>query len=406
MIERALLADAWKVLFDYKKMAFISGPRQVGKTTVARGLLKKAQQGLYFDWDSAPDQRRLVTNPHFFEAADRAPKRPFLVVLDEIHKYGRWKNYLKGVYDTHKEEFRFLVTGSGRLDIFKKGGDSLLGRYLPLPLFPLTVGEAAGTTRSLAELMAAGWEPADVGPRSGEALSSIERFSGFPEPFLRQEEAFYGPWSRERRKLLVREDIRDASAVHDISLLEALSHLVAERTGSLLSVNALSKDVGVSFAAARSWLELLESFYLIFRIRPFAGSLARTLKREAKAYLYDPGEAAEGGVRFENVVALHLHKAAVHWRATGQGDTTLHFVRDKEKREADFLIADRGRPMLLVECKLSDASPAPALRYFQERLGVRTAVQLVHGPGVCRKFKTGAGALWVVSADRWLAGLP
>ncbi len=406
MLQCALLPAVKKVLFDYGKMAFISGPRQVGKTTLARRLIEAEGQGLYFNWDSVPDQSRLVRDPFFFEKADRAPNRPFLLAFDELHKYGRWKNYLKGAYDTHGDEFRFLVTGSGRLDIFKKGGDSLVGRYMALPLFPLTVGEAAGTTRTRAELEAAGWGPQDADPKAAEALSAIERFSGFPEPFLRQEEAFYEPWSRERRKLLVREDIRDASAVHDISLVETLAHLIPDRVGSLLSVNALSKDVGVSFAAARAWLELLESFYLLFRIRPFAGSLARALRKEAKAYLYDPGPVTDAGARFENVVALHLHKAAAHWSATGQGSPSLHFARDKEKREADFLLVERGRPLLLVECKLSDAEPAPHLRRFQERLGVPAAVQLVRAPGLCRRIKSGPGVLWVVSAERWLSGLP
>jgi predicted AAA+ superfamily ATPase len=401
-----LLVEHLAAVAGHGKMAFVSGPRQVGKTTLARAFQKRFAQSAYFNWDVITDQKRLLKDPYFFEREDRDPGKPFLVVFDEIHKYARWKNYLKGAYDAHRRDFRFLVTGSGRLDLFKKGGDSLLGRYLSAPLFPLTVGELGGRRPTWEEFKAGlGAAPAAT-PGGADAYAALFRYSGFPEPFVKADTRFYNAWFQERKTLLVREDIRNASAIREISLMETLSHLVPEKVGAPLSVNALKEDVGVAFETVRDWLLLLEQFYYMFRVAPYAGSLARTLRKEAKAYLYDWVEVPAEGLRFENMVALHLHKAVQTWRATGEGDLGLHYVRDKEKREVDFLLTERRRPVCLVECKFSDTQFSPALSYYQAALEVPTAVQLVHGPGICRKTTRNGARQWVISADRWLAALP
>lgn len=406
MIDRTILRQVSKVLGDYEKMAFVSGARQVGKTTLAQQARKAFAQSLYFDWDVITDQKRLLVDPYFFERGNRDPRRPTLVVFDEIHKYARWKNYLKGAYDRFRGEFRFLVTGSGRLDIFKRGGDSLLGRYMGMPLFPLSVGELAGRLPSWEDFKASLRDPPPSAPEGAEATRSLLRFSGFPEPFFRAGAAFYNAWFQERKALLIREDIRDASRIREISLLEMLSHLIPERVGAPLSINSLKGDIGVAFETVRDWLLLLEQFYYMFRIPPFAGSLARTMRKEPKAYLYDWVEVASEGFRFENMAALHLHKAVSTWRAAGAGDIGLFFVRDKEKREADFLLTENGRPACLVECKLSDTGLSPALSHFQRELKVPVAVQLVHTEGVCRKTSRDGGEQWVISAGRWLGMLP
>lgn len=401
------LLEGWlHTIAGHGKMAFLSGPRQVGKTTLARDFQKRFSQSLYFNWDIITDQKRLLKDPYFFERENRDPRKPFLVVLDEIHKYARWKNYLKGAYDGYHREFRFLVTGSGRLDLFKKGGDSLLGRYLSAPLFPLSVGELSGRLPSWARFKESLGDPPAAGPGAADAYTKLFRFSGFPEPFLKADTAFYNAWFQERKSLLVREDIRDAAAIREISLMEALSHLVPERVGAPLSVNALKEDVGVAFETARDWLLLLEQFYYLFRVTPFTGSLARALRKESKVYLYDWVEVPQESFRFENLVALHLHKAVQTWRAMGEGDLSLHYVRDKEKREADFLLAEKGKPACLIECKLADTAWSPALSHYQERLKVPVAVQLVHAGGVCRKTSRAGAAQWVISADRWLDLLP
>lgn len=405
MIERPVLRLVSKVL-DYGKMAFVSGPRQVGKTTLAEEARKAFPQSLSFNWDVISDQKRLLREPFFFEGVDRDPRRPFLVVFDEIHKYARWRNYLKGAWDRFHAEFRFLVTGSGHLELFKKGGDSLLGRYLSVPLYPLTVGELCGGLPSWEEFKRGLSDLPAPGPEASEAYLSLWRLSGFPEPFVRGEEAFYNVWFQERKSLLIREDIQTTSPVRQLSLLEMLSHIVPERVGSPLSINSLREDVGVAFETARDWIFLLEMFFYLFRISPFAGSGARSLRKEAKTYLYDWVEVAEEGPRFENVVALHLLKAVRTWRAMGAGDIGLNYVRDKEKREVDFLITERRRPVCLVECKASETDLSASLSYYQRRLRAPAAVQLVHRGGVCRKTVRDGGVFWIVSADRWLRLLP
>lgn len=390
----------------YGKMAFVSGPRQVGKTTLSRQLQKRFSQSLYFNWDIITDQKRLLKNPYFFTEADRDAGKPFLVVFDEIHKYARWKNYLKGAYDAHGSDFRFLVTGSGRLDLFKKGGDSLLGRYMGVPLFPFSVGELGGRLPSWDQFKKTLADPPAVAKIAREAYQGLFRFSGFPEPFVKADMGFYNAWFQDRKSLLVREDIRGAANIKEISLMEILSHLVPERVGAPLSLNSLREDVGVAHETIRDWLLLLEQFFYMFRIVPFAGSLARTLKKEAKVYLFDWVEIPQDSFRFENLVALHLHKAVRTWRAKGEGDIGLYYLRDKEKREADFLLTEGRRPLCVIDCKLAELDFSPTLAYFQEKFNIPTAVQLVHVPGICRKTARGGRSQWVVSADRWLGMLP
>ena len=403
---RRLVSRHLEKIMGHGKMAFLSGPRQVGKTTLAREFQKIFSQSLYFNWDIVTDQKRLLKNPYFFEESDRNPAKPFLVVLDEIHKYARWKNYLKGAYDGYHRDFGFLVTGSGRLDLFKKGGDSLLGRYLAAPLFPLSVGELSGHLPSWARFKESLRDAPAEKPAAAEAYGTLFRFSGFPEPFVKADTGFYNAWFQERKSLLVREDVRSAANIREISLMEALSHLLPDKVGAPLSINSLKEDVGVAFETARDWLLLLEQFFYMFRITPFAGSLARTLRKEAKAYLYDWVEVPQESFRFENMVALHLLKAVRTWRAMGEGDIGLHYVRDKEKREVDFLLTEKHRPICLIECKLSETDVSPALSHYQDRLRVPTAVQLVHAGGICRKIARAGATKWVISADRWLNSLP
>lgn len=206
-------------------------------------------------------------------------------------------------------------------------------------------------------------------------------------------------WRRSRRDLVLREDLRDLTRIRELGLVDHLVELLPERVGSLLSVNALREDLGVAFATAKSWLETLARLYFLFELRPFAGRLARTLRREAKVYLFDPSAIEDSGARFENVVALHLLKLVDAWNDLGHGDFTLGFVRDKEQREVDFLIADRRQPLLLVEAKLTDSRPSPALRYFRDRLRPRLAVQVVRASVAPWRD----GDLCVLPADRTLA---
>ena len=406
MIQRTCIELLAEVIEKFNRMAFLSGPRQVGKTTLAKYYQSHFEQSEYVSWDSFRDRKRILTDPYFFEKANRNPRKPFLVILDEIHKFARWKNYLKGAYDQYNDEFRFLITGSGRLELFKKGGDSLLGRYFSVPLLPLTMGEVDGNLTRLKEFLRRLSDPRSSSKETNSRYQNLFRFGGFPEPFSRASQTFYNLWFSERKTLLLKEDIRDAMAIRQISLLEHLAHLIPERIGSPLSINALREDVGVAFETARDWLLVLEQFFYLFRVAPFTGALSRTLRKEYKVYLFDWVEVESESIRFENLVALHLLKAVHLWKAMGEGDIGLHFVRDKEKREVDFLLSRKGKPFLLVECKASDEELSPHLLYFQKRLGAPVAVQLLHKPGVSKKRRAEGMTQWIISADRWLSMLP
>lgn len=367
------------------KMGFVSGPRQVGKTTLARSLLSDPQQD-YFNWDLDRDRRRILRADGPLWTAPPGSAKP-RIVLDEIHKYPRWKRLLKGLFDRYRDDVEVIVTGSGRLDVYQKGGDSLLGRYELHRLHPFTVGELLGngqqeilTPRRFDDLLEA-LEPARG---AEEALQRIERFTGFPEPLFAGRVERLRRWRRARRDLVLREDLRDLTRIRELGLIDHLVELLPERVGSPLSVNGMREDVGVAFDTAKSWLATLARLYYVFELRPFAGKLARTLRREAKVYLFDFTEIEDEGARFENLVALHLTKLVDAWNDRGYGDFTLWYVRDKEKREVDFLVTDRRRPYLLLETKLSDDRPSPALRYFRDRLRPRHAIQLVRKGAVRR----------------------
>ena len=405
MINRNLNAAAGKILTGYGKMLFLSGPRQAGKTTLAKKLLEGAGQGTYFNWDTINHQKKLIADPYFFEKENRDPGRKFTVVFDEIHKYHNWKNYLKGAYDAYSKDFSFLVTGSGRLDLFKKGGDSLLGRYLPLQLFPLSLGEILGNEpdwngfkRSLSDM--------GTDPGSRKIYQPLFEFSGFPEPYTRQDPEFYNMWAQERKQLLVRDDIRSAYAIREISNIEILANLLPGRVGSPLSINSLREDVSAAFDSVKDWLLILEQFYYLFRLKPFTRSIANSLKKEAKAYLYDWVEVPDEAFRFENLTALHLYKAASLWRALGQADTELFYLRDKQKREADFLLTENGKPAIIIECKQAKEELSDNLLMFQRKTGAPLAIQLVHKPGVLKKMRHNRQTQWVISAECFLKLLP
>jgi predicted AAA+ superfamily ATPase len=401
---RYLRGEILRLLQDERRMAFIVGPRQAGKTTLAKSLLPTETDG-YFNWDIESHRRMIVRSPEDFwrPPAPPATDRPRLV-LDEIHKYPRWKRFLKGLYDAAGRDADILVTGSGHLNVFQKGGDSLLGRYGLYHLHPFTVGEMIRPSGTPIPAPAAFWESVLTSPPptgAAEALASIERFSGFPEPLYAQNTERLRRWRRMRRRLVTREDLRDLTRIRDIGLVDTLVLFLPDRIGSPLSLNALSQTLGVAYNTVQGWVRALEQLYYLFEIRPFAGRLARTLRREAKVYLFDGTEIPDEGPRFENTVALHLAKLVHAWTDRGDGDFTLHYVRDKEKHEVDFLIAEEGRPHLLLEAKSGRSDVSPSLRYFKERLKPRYTVQLVRqvSPDTLQRWDNDA---WILSAERLL----
>jgi hypothetical protein len=406
MIARPLYVASWHDLAASKAMVFMAGPRQSGKTTLAKAIAAQSPNRAYLNWDVVSDRAVLLRSPYFFEAVDRRDESPPLVVLDEIHKYRNWRNYLKGAYDRFHEDYRFLVTGSGRLDMYRRGGDSLAGRYALFHLWPFTLAELAGRRQTLAEFWS---DPLGViGDADGTAEQTwrrLARFSGFPEPFVKADPRVYRRWSTTYHAQLIREDIRDLTGILAIGDLETLFSLLPERVGSLLSVSSLAEDLKVAFNTVRSWLQVLERFFLVFSIQPWTRQIARAIQKTRKLYLLDYASIDDAAARFENMVAVELLRAVTTWNDLGYGSFGLHYVRNKEKQEVDFLLTERRRPRLLVETKLTDTAADRPLRRFQDQLQV-PAVQLTNEGTTFRRVSNGDQMILVAPAFRWLPRLP
>jgi uncharacterized protein len=372
-----------------EKMVFLSGPRQVGKTTLAESLLAK-RPGLYLNWDREKDRASI--------RAAAWPLDSSLIVLDEIHKYRKWKGWLKGEYDHHRGRHAFLVTGSARLSLYRKGGDSLMGRYYPLRLHPFSVAEAVGLKRP----PRAG-DPLEIPttpPGAREAMESLLRFGGFPEPFLRGDERRHRRWLLLRKEQVLKEDVRDVSNVSDLSSLQILADLLPGRVGSPLSLNSLREDLQAGHRAVSHWVEIFEQLYFCHRVPPFAGRLATTLRKERKAYLWDWSAVEAPGPRFENMVAGHLLKLCHYLKDVEGRRAELQYLRDRSGREVDFLVALDGKPWFAVEVKLSP-DEATSLRYFGSRLAIpRLFLVYRDGPPAFEK-----GGVFYVPADRFLSAL-
>jgi uncharacterized protein len=319
-----------------QKMVFLSGPRQVGKTTLARHLLSNAPG--YLNWDASADRRRLLK--------EELPVAE-LWVFDEIHKYRKWRNYLKGLYDSRRRGQRILVTGSARLDFYRFGGDSLQGRYHMWRLHGLSVAE--------------------LGFDKLSDLKQLLQLGGFPEPFFSGSERQARRWSREYAARLVRDEIADLERVQDLGSLELLSLRLPELVGSPLSLNALREDLQISHKTVSSWANILERVYAIFRLPPFGTPKLRAVKKEQKHYHFDWTLVEDRGARFENLVASHLLKWT-HFQQDSEGrNVELRYFRDIDGREVDFIVTDGRKPVRAIECKLSDEPISKALRYFKQR---------------------------------------
>jgi predicted AAA+ superfamily ATPase len=348
-----------------QKMVFVAGPRQVGKTTLAQQILASPPGGVYLNWDNREDRREI--------RAARWPGGTALVVLDELHKWRGWKGWLKGEFDKHRPATRFLVTGSARLDIYRRGSDSLQGRYHHYRLHPFSHNEAAGMTAPLTD---PGRE-LNFGTGLPDVVDQLVRFGGFPEPFLAGSARTHRRWQKERIERVFREDVRDLEAVRDISSIQLLADLLPERVGSPLSLNALREDLESSHRSLTHWMEVLERLYYVVRLRPFEDSRVRSLRKMPKAYLWDWTEVQAPGPRFENLIALHLLKFCHYLQDRDGFQVELRYLRDRAGREVDFLATLDRKPWFAVEAKLSEAAIDPSLLHFRDRLKVPFAYQVV-----------------------------
>lgn len=359
-----------------KKMVFLTGPRQVGKTTLAESLASVWPDLYYLNYDSEKD-RSIILKQEW----DR--KTP-LVVFDEIHKLKKWKSRLKGIYDTEKIPPRILVTGSARMDIYRRGGDSLAGRYFLHRLHPLSPRELKGTE-----------EPQKI-------LEQLMMLGGFPEPYLAQSEGEAKRWRKQHLERIVREDIQDLEPVRDVQSLLLLVDLLKERVGSTLSYASLANDIQVSPHTLKHWIQTLENMYVLFTLTPYHRNLARAILKGPKIYFYDTGSVrGDEGAKFENAVAVCLRKW-LHFLEDTQGkNVEMHFIRDKEKREIDFVVLSEGKPEMLIEVKWKASELDRSLLYFYQRLRPKTALQLVGQPVRTRT----AEGITVTGAAEWLSTL-
>ncbi len=409
MDNRGLYKKIWDQLSADKSLVMLAGPRQAGKTTFARNIVAKDfLDTIYFNWDLSKDKRRLIEDPIFFskEPRSKISSRP-LVILDEIHKYRDWKNYLKGIYDQFAGEYQFLVTGSGRLEFSRKAGDSLAGRFLKFHIFPLTLAELSNHRKPLRDFLDNPLKGFDDAPAGGtaQAFHSLWELSGFPEPFTKGKKNFWSTWSSAYGQQIVRDDLRTVADIRNLDMVETLFALVPSRVGSPLSMNNLAGDLQVAFDTVKSWLLLFDSFYLTFRLSPWTAKISRSILREKKIYLFNFPVIENEAARFENLVALEFLRAVETWNDQGLGKFSLHYLRNKDKQEVDFLLAENNKPFLLVETKLSDESPATSLLAFQNTLDI-PAVQLIKKEGVRKIYKNGKKDVLVITAHRWLSTLP
>lgn len=406
MERRSAYLKIWETLAAEKSMVFLAGPRQAGKTTLAKIIAEGFINTLYSNWDIPDHRARLLEDPLFFTKLPRRDSSRPLIIFDEIHKYIDWKNYLKGIFDQFNGEYQFLVTGSGRLDLYQKGGDSLAGRYLLFHLWPFTIGEMGSGTRSTDDFL---HDPLFLTMEQAEEKSAawekLETLSGFPEPFLSGRVPSYRRWSTGYSQSLIREDIREMTDVRSVTEMETLYHILPSRVGSPLSIPSLAGDLKVTYPTVQNWLAIFERFFLTFSLPTWTERIARAIQKERKVYLFDTPRIKDPAARFENMVAIELWRAVNCWNAMGAGDFTLHFIRNKEQQEVDFLITNEREPFLLVECKLADDQPSKALLSMQRTLEV-PAVQLVRSAPGYRTYRNGDFPLLVAPASQWCAGLP
>lgn len=325
-----------------RKMVFIGGPRQVGKTTLSLQFLNPStpKNTQYLNWDR-PADRKLILN-------DQIPLLKKITVIDEVHKYKNWRNMMKGLYDKYHEDHQFIVTGSARLDYFRKGGDSLLGRYRYLRLHPFTLIELSKN------------------PTTND-LKTLLKFGGFPEPLFQQSESEHRIWQNERMNKVIYEDVRDLQNVKEISSLLMLAEVLPTRVGSPLSLQNLAEDLQVSQPTIDKWIDLLSHMYYCYKIAPFGSPKIRAVKKLQKVYLWDWSQIEEGGYRFENMVASHLLKYCHFIQDTEGHNMELRYLRDTDGREIDFVVIKDKKPMFAVECKSGDRELTKHIPYFKER---------------------------------------
>ncbi len=360
-------------LKEYRQMAFLSGPRQVGKTTASKEASLESSSHYYFNWDNdrhkawfIEGSEAIATQAHLNAFTNILP----ILVFDEIHKYRFWKRFLKGFFDLYEKKARIIVTGSARLDIYKKGGDSMMGRYFLYRIHPLSIREIIDPTIPDQEIRL----PREIGEEDYQALL---KYGGFPEPYLKRSNTFWNRWKQLRLDQLFKEDIRDLTRIQELSQMRLLADILCEQVAQLVVFSNLASKIKTSHVTVKRWIDTLSSLYYCFCLQPWMKNVARSLMKEPKVFLWNWALIENEGARLENFVASHLLKAIHFWTDRGFGDYKLHFLRDKDQREVDFLVVKNKKPWFLVEVKTSgDRSISKSLYHFQEQTGAPHAFQI------------------------------
>lgn len=361
-----------------RKLVLLTGPRQVGKTTLARHLGKAAESAVYLNWDVPAD--RAVLQRQSWPVSSR------LLVFDEIHKMVGWKSWLKGVVDGRPAGQQLLVTGSARMETFRQSGDSLAGRYFAYRLHPVSVREWCEATQATPQ----------------QALDHLLQRGGFPEPCLADDAIQAERWRAQYLTDLVREDVLEFSRVQEIGAMRLFVEVLRDRVGSPLSLASIARDLAISPTTLQRYLDILRALFIVFTVQPWHRNIARALLQSPKVYFFDTGLVRGGdGPRLENAVAAMLLKH-VHWLCDARGrQASLHYVRTKDGAEVDFAVAEEGELTQLVECKWADPHPHRALTRFAVDFPQVQAVQIVRE----LRQEEDLGRVQIRQAAPWLAGL-
>lgn len=361
-----------------KKIILITGPRQTGKTTLAKMLMPDFD---YLNFDSSDHRLSLME-----KSWDRSRE---LVIFDELHKMRNWKSWLKGVYDTEGIPPAMVVTGSAKLDTYRKVGDSLAGRFFQFRLHPLDLKE-------IQDVM----QPDNL----NHELDKLLLIGGFPEPFLDGTSRFYNRWRRSHLDIILKQDLVDLENVQQITTIETLTELLKTKVGSPVSYSSLARDLACSDKSVKRWLTILESMYIIFKVTPYHRKISRSILKAPKFYFYDTGQApSDPGVRLENLVACALLKE-IHFRTDCYGEErSLHYIRNKDGKEIDFLIAHNGVPQMLIEVKWRADTLSPNFHIFAKHYPDARRIQIVKE---LRREKTFPDGAEIRAAAGWLAAMP
>lgn len=351
------------------QMAFLSGPRQVGKTTIGESVASH-----YLSWDDDDVRRtvlsgqKAVVDKYGLASLSQSEK---VVVFDEIHKYRLWKQFLKGFYDVYAKDLKVIVTGSAKMDVYKKGGDSMMGRYFPYRMHPLSVAELLDVSLPPDSLIRT---PAKLEDGEWDALL---RFGGFPDPFVRRDPRFSRRWNMLRFEQLTQVDVRDLTQIVELDQLAMLAEILGHRSGEQLVYRNLAVEVGVDEKTVKKWVKALKHLYFGFEVRPWFKNVENSIRKTPKWFLRDWSQIEDGGKRAETFIACHLLKAVEGWTDLGYGEFSLNYLRNKQKKEVDFLVVRDRRPWFLVEAKKSETSLSGDLGMYQRQIGAQHAFQVV-----------------------------